>query len=68
MGAPKNEQYNISVYDSENLKQLFNEKYEEDLRYVKISDNFFKKCRGDYKVFYYDDKNNKIFLSILLLI
>ena len=60
MGAPKNEQYNISVYDSENLKQLFNEKYEEDLRYVKISDNFFKKCRDDYKVFYYDDKNNKI--------
>ena len=60
MGAPKDEQYNISVYDTENLKQLFNEKYEEDLRYVKISDNFFKKCRDDYKVFYYDDKNNKI--------
>ena len=59
-GAPRDEQYNISVYDTENLKQLFNEKYEEDLRYVKISDNFFKKCRDDYKVFYYDEKNNKI--------
>ena len=59
-GAPKDEQYNISVYDSENLKEIFNEKYEEDLRYVKISDNYFKKCRDDYKIFYYDEKNNRI--------
>ena len=59
-GAPKDEQYNISVYDSENLKEIFNEKYEEDLRYIKISDNYFKKCRDDYKIFYYDEKNNRI--------
>ena len=59
-GAPKDERYNISVYDSENLKELFNEKYEEDLRYVKINDNYFKKCRDDYKIFYYDEKNNRI--------
>ena len=60
MGAPKDEKYNISVYDSENLKQLFKEEYEEDLRYVKINDNYFKKCRDDYKIFYYDEKSNKI--------
>ena len=60
MGAPKDEKYNISVYDSENLKQLFKEEYEEDLRYVKINDNYFKKCRDDYKMFYYDEKSNKI--------
>ena len=60
MGAPKDEQYSISVYDSENLKELFKEKYEEDLRYVKISDSFFKKIRDDYKIFYYDEKNNRI--------
>ena len=60
MGAPKDEKYNISVYDSENLKQLFKEEYEEDLRYVKINDNCFKKCRDDYKIFYYDEKSNKI--------
>ena len=60
MGAPKDEKYNISVYDSENLKQLFKEEYQEDLRYVKINDNYFKKCRDDYKIFYYDEKSNKI--------
>ena len=60
MGAPKDEKYNISVYDSENLKQLFKEEYEEDLRYVKINDNYFKKCRDDYKIFYYDEKSYKI--------
>ena len=59
-GAPKDEKYNISVFNSENLKEIFNEKYEEDLRYVKISDNLFKKCRDDYKIFYYDEKNNRI--------
>ena len=59
-GAPKDERYSISVYDSENLKEIFNEKYEEDLRYIKISDNYFKKCRDDYKIFYYDEKNNRI--------
>ena len=59
-GAPKDERYSISVYDSENLKEIFNEKYEEDLRYVKINDNYFKKCRDDYKIFYYDEKNNRI--------
>ena len=59
-GAPKDEKYDISVYDSENLKEIFNEKYEEDLRYVKINDNLFKKCRDDYKIFYYDEKNNRI--------
>ena len=58
-GAPKDEQYSISVYNSENLKELFNEKYEENLRCVKISDNLFKKCRDDYKIFYYDEKNKK---------
>ena len=66
MGAPKDEKYNISVYDSENLKQLFKEEYEEDLRYVKINDNYFKKCRDDYKIFYYDEKSNKIiFMDII---
>ena len=59
-GAPKDEKYDISVYDSENLKEILNEKYEEDLRYVKINDNLFKKCRDDYKIFYYDEKNNRI--------
>ena len=59
-GAPKDERYSISVYYSENLKEIFNEKYEEDLRYVKINDNLFKKCCDDYKIFYYDEKNNRI--------
>ena len=59
-GAPKDEKYEISVYDSENLKEIFKENYEEDLRYVKINDNLFKKCRDDYKIFYYDEKNNRI--------
>ena len=60
MGAPKDEKYNISIYDAENLKEIFKKEYEEDLRYVKITDKFFKKCRDDYKIFYYDEKNNKI--------
>ena len=30
------------------------------MRYVKINDNLFKKCRDDYKIFYYDEKNNRI--------
>ena len=60
MGAPKDESYQISVYETENLKELFHEKYEEDMRYVKINDNYFKKCRDDYKIFYYDEKNNRI--------
>ena len=60
-GAPKDEQYTISVYDSNNLKEIFNEKYEVDLRYVKITDNLFKKCYDDLKIFYYDEKNNRIY-------
>ena len=60
-GAPKNEEYTISIYNSDNLKEIFNKKYEEDLRYVKINDNLFKKCYDDLKIFYYNDKNNSIY-------
>ena len=56
----KDIKYTISIYNSDNLKEIFNKKYEEDLRYIKINDNYFKKCRDDYKIFYYDEKNNRI--------
>ena len=60
-GAPKDEQYTISIYNSDNLKEIFNKKYEKDLRYIKISDNLFKKCYDDLKIFYYNEKNNRIY-------
>ena len=58
--APKDENYNISIYDSDNLKELYDQKYHEDLRCVKITDKYFKKCYDNLSFFYYDDKNNKI--------
>jgi len=56
----KDIQYTISIYNSDNLKEIFNKNYEEDLRYVKINDNLFKKCYDDLKIFYYNEKNNRI--------
>jgi hypothetical protein len=60
-GEPKDEQYTISIYNSDNLKEIFNKEYEEDLRYVKINDNLFKKCYDNLKIFYYNEKNNRIY-------
>ena len=57
----KDIQYTISIYNSDNLKEIFNKNYEEDLRYVKINDNLFKKCYDDLKIFYYNEKNNSIY-------
>ena len=54
-------EYTISIYNSDNLKEIFNKKYEEDLRYVKINDNLFKKYYDDFKIFYYNEKNNRIY-------
>ena len=56
----KDEEYNISIYSSDNLKELFDKKYYVDLRYVKISDFYFKKCYGDLSIFYYNEKENTI--------
>ena len=56
----KDIKYTISIYNSDNLKEIFNKNYEEDLRYVKINDNLFKKCYDDLKIFYYNEKNNTI--------
>ena len=62
--GPKCEEYNISIYDSDNLKEIYNKDYNEDLRYVKITDIYFKKCYGDLSIFYYNEKeNNIIFIS-----
>lgn len=60
-GAPKDEKYTISIYNSDNLKEIFNKNYEVDLRYVKITDNLFKKCYDDLKIFYYNEENNRIY-------
>ena len=57
----KDIQYTISIYNSDNLKEIFNKNYEEDLRYVKINDNLFKKCYDDLKIFYYNEKTNRIY-------
>jgi hypothetical protein len=56
----KDIKYTISIYNSDNLKEIFNKNYEEDLRYVKINDNLFKKCYDNLKIFYYNEKNNTI--------
>ena len=56
----KDEEYNISIYSSDNLKELFDKKYYVDLRYVKISDFYFKKCYDDLTIFYYNEKENTI--------
>ena len=56
----QDKEYNISIYNSDNLKELFNKEYQVDLRYIKITDNFFKKRYDDLKIFYYDENNNKI--------
>ena len=57
----KDIKYTISIYNSDNLKEIFNKNYEEDLRYVKINDNLFKKCYDDLKIFYYNEKTNRIY-------
>ena len=53
-------EYTISIYNSDNLKELFNKKYQVDLRYIKITDYYFKKRYDDLYIFYYDENNNKI--------
>ena len=56
----RDEQYSISIYNSDNLKELFDKKYDVDLRYVKITDFYFKKCYDDLSIFYYNEKANSI--------
>ena len=58
--APKDEQYNISIYNSDDLKEIFNKDYNVDLRYVKITDIYFKKCYDDLSIFYYNEKEKSI--------
>ena len=58
--GPRDEQYNISIYDSDNLKEIYNKEYNVDLRYVKITDSYFKKCYDDFSIFYYNEKTNTI--------
>ena len=56
----RDENYNISIYNSDNLKEIFNKDYYVDLRYVKITDIYFKKCYDDLSIFYYNEKENSI--------
>ena len=56
----RDENYNISIYNSDNLKEIFNKDYYVDLRYVKITDIYFKKCYDDLSIFYYNEKENTI--------
>ena len=58
--GPKDENYNITIYNSDDLKEIFNEDYEVDLRYVKLTDILFKKKYDDLSIFYYNEKENKI--------
>ena len=58
--GPRDEQYNISIYNSDNLKEIYNKDYNVDLRYGKITDIYFKKCYDDFSFFYYNDKTNTI--------
>jgi hypothetical protein len=58
--APKDEKYNISIYNSDDLKEVFNKDYDVDLRYVKITDFYFKKCYDDLSIFYYNEKEKSI--------
>ena len=58
--GPKDENYNISIYNSNDLKEIFNKDYDVDLRYVKITDNYFKKCYDDLSIFYYNEKEKNI--------
>ena len=58
--GPKDEQYNISIYNSDDLKEIFNKDYDVDLRYVKITDFYFKKCYDDFSIFYYNEKEKSI--------
>ena len=58
--APRNEKYNITIFNSEDLKEILNEDYSVDLRYIKITDKLFKKCYDDLCIFYYNNKENKI--------
>ena len=58
--APKDEKYNISIYNSDDLKEIFNKDYDVDLRYVKITDFYFKKCYDDLSIFYYNEKEKSI--------
>ena len=58
--GPKDEEYNIAIYNSDNLEEIFNKDYNVDLRYVKITDIYFKKCYDDLSIFYYNEKENSI--------
>ena len=56
----RDEEYTIRIYNSDNLKEIFNKDYYVDLRYVKITDIYFKKCYDDLSIFYYNEKENSI--------
>ena len=58
--GPKDEEYNIAIYNSDNLEEIFTKDYDVDLRYVKITDIYFKKCYDDLSIFYYNEKENSI--------
>ena len=51
--------FNITIYNTDNLNEIFNQKIFYDLRYYKISDNLFKYENQD-GLFYYNEKENKI--------
>ena len=59
-GAPKDENYTINIFNSNDLNLLFDKNYEIDFRYKKITDNLFKKLYDDEKIFYYHEEKNEI--------
>ena len=56
----RDEKYSISIYNSDDLKEIFNKEYNIDLRYVKLTDMLFKKSFGDLSIFSYNEKENEI--------
>ena len=59
-GAPKDENYTINIFNSNDLNLLFDKNYQIDFRYKKITDNLFKKLYDDEKIFYYHEEKNEI--------
>jgi hypothetical protein len=59
-GEPKDENYTINIFNSDDLNLIFDKNYQLDFRYKKITDNLFKKLYDDEKIFYYHEEKNKI--------
>ena len=55
----KDEQYHLSIFNSDNLDLLLYEFHKVDFRYKKITDNLFKKLYDNNKIFYYSEKKKR---------